>query len=62
MFLSACAEAGALDVPSETFPQAITLCKHQSEEINYAGREKKKMETDEAEKRRDHIDETLKSP
>lgn len=34
-----CAEAGNLSFLFETFPQAIRLCKHQSEMINYARQE-----------------------
>lgn len=34
-----CAEAENLSFPFKTFPQAIRLCKHQSEMINYARQE-----------------------
>lgn len=37
LFFSVCAETGNLSFPSETFLQAIRLCKHQSDVINYAG-------------------------
>lgn len=44
LFLSACAEAGGFFLPSETFPLPLRLCKHQSDNINYA-RGKKKRNT-----------------
>lgn len=45
MLFSICAEAGNLSFPSETFPQAIRLCKHQSEVINYAGQKEIERES-----------------
>lgn len=44
MLFSICAEAGNLSFPSETLLEAITLCKHQSEVINYAKQKEKEGE------------------
>lgn len=41
MLFGVCAEAGNLSFLFETFPQAIRLCKHQSEMINYARQEER---------------------